>query len=53
MKGIVLLSGGLDSALVLLKLLKEGHDVVPMFVDYHQWPLEGEFNAVHRIIRWA
>lgn len=53
MKGIVLLSGGLDSTLVLLKLLKEGLEVVPMFVDYNQWPLEGEFNSVHRIVRWT
>jgi len=42
MKGIVLLSGGLDSTLALLKLLKEGNEVVPMFVDYNQWSLEGE-----------
>ena len=53
MKGIVLLSGGLDSTLCLLKLLKEKHKVIPMFVNYNQWPLEGEFNAVHRVIKWT
>lgn len=53
MKGIVLLSGGLDSTLALLHLLKEGHEVVPMFVDYNQWSREGEFNAFVRIRNWV
>lgn len=52
MKGIVLCSGGLDSTLALLKLLKEGHEVVPMFVDYNQWSLEGEREAVDGIWAW-
>ena len=46
MKGIVLCSGGLDSTLALIRLLKEGNLCVPMFVDYNQWSLEGERNAV-------
>ncbi len=52
MKGIVLLSGGLDSTLVLLKMLKKGHECVPMFVDYNQWSLEGESIAVSRLIQY-
>ena len=52
MKGIVLFSGGLDSTLCLLKLLQDGHEVVPMFVDYNQWPREGEFNSSHRVVSW-
>jgi len=52
MKGIVLVSGGLDSTLVLLKLLKDGHEVVPMFVDYNQWPLEGELDAFTKVCDW-
>lgn len=42
MKGICLCSGGLDSTLALIKLLEEGNEVTPMFVDYNQWSLEGE-----------
>jgi len=53
MKGIVLCSGGLDSTLALLKLLKEGHTVVPMFVDYNQWSLEGEEEALYNVSAWA
>ena len=53
MKGIALFSGGLDSTLVLLKLLEEGHEVVPMFVDYNQWSREGEFNAFVRVRNWV
>ncbi len=53
MKGIVLLSGGLDSTLVLLKLLKDGREVVPMFVDYDQWSLEGELKATTEVVEWA
>jgi len=53
MKGIVLLSGGLDSTLVLLTLLKEGHKVTPMFVDYNQWPLDQELAASIKVINWA
>lgn len=42
MKGICLCSGGLDSSLALIKLLEAGHQVVPMFADYNQWPVEEE-----------
>jgi len=52
-KGIVLLSGGLDSTLALLRLLKEGNEVVPMFIDYNQWSLEGERKAFLDTISWC
>ena len=52
MKGIVLLSGGLDSTLALVKLLEQGHEVTPMFVDYNQWSLEGELEATYQIDSW-
>jgi 7-cyano-7-deazaguanine synthase len=47
MKGICLVSGGLDSTLALIKLLEQGHKVQPMFVDYNQWSWEGELHAVN------
>ncbi len=53
MKGICLCSGGLDSTLVLLKLLKDGNTVTPVFIDYNQWSLEGELLAYHSILSWA
>lgn len=53
MKGIVLLSGGLDSTLCLLKLLREGNSIVPMFIDYNQWPLEGELRATVEVVEWS
>ena len=52
MKGIVLCSGGLDSTLALLKLLKDGNTVTPMFIDYNQWSLEGEKRAGYEIVEW-
>jgi len=53
MKGIVLLSGGLDSTLVLLKMLKDGHTCVPMFINYNQWSKEGEIEAVVSVGSWC
>ena len=53
MKGIVLLSGGLDSTLVLLKMLREGHKCIPIFMDYNQWSLEGEEDAADSVTTWA
>ncbi len=52
MKGIALCSGGLDSTLALIKLLQKGNQVVPMFVDYGQWALEGEEVAFNDTIEW-
>lgn len=52
-KGICLVSGGLDSSLALIELLKQGHTVRPLFVDYGQWAGEPELKAVQRIIPHA
>lgn len=46
MKGICLVSGGLDSTLALIQLLERGNTVLPMFVDYNQWSWEGEFHSI-------
>lgn len=51
-KVIVLASGGLDSSLVMAKLLKEGHEVVPMFTNYNQYSYEGEAKAVRDVVGW-
>ena len=51
-KVIVLASGGLDSTLCMIKLLKEGHTVVPVFSNYNQYSLEGEEKSVHRVVDW-
>lgn len=53
-KGICLCSGGLDSTLALIKLLKSQGDyeeVVPMFVDYGQYPAKEESKAFYRVIQ--
>ncbi len=53
MKGIALCSGGLDSTLALIKLLQQGHQVRPMFVDYGQWSWEGEEKAFNDTVEWV
>lgn len=46
---LVLASGGLDSAVVWTKLLREGTSVVPVFVDYGQSAAAAERAAVTAI----
>ncbi len=52
-KGIVLLSGGLDSSLVLAKLnpkfVDEKEKVQPIFIDYGQWSNSMEEEAVLKV----
>ena len=53
-QGIVLLSGGLDSSLVLAKVLNQSSTldkVVPMFINYNQWPLVPELEAVKKVCK--
>jgi 7-cyano-7-deazaguanine synthase len=51
-KVIVLASGGLDSSLVMAKLLKEGRTVVPFFSNYNQYAYKGEAKAVRGVRDW-
>lgn len=44
-KVISLVSGGLDSILATYTLLKEGNEVLMLFIDYGQSPLEQELGA--------
>lgn len=48
-KVVVLLSGGMDSTTVLYYAISEGHDVVPLFVDYGQKSLGQEHYTAQRI----
>lgn len=50
-KGIVLCSGGLDSALVLIKCQEDTEYVTCLFVDYGQYPVERERVAFYSIYR--
>ena len=51
-KVIVLASGGVDSALVMAKLLKQGDDVYPLFGNYDQIPYKGERRAIDSLVEW-
>lgn len=51
-KVAVLVSGGLDSSLVMAKLLKEGKHVFPFFGNYNQIPYKGEAKSVRLVVDW-
>lgn len=50
-KIVVLHSGGIDSSVLLLKLLDEGWDVHPLFIDYGQVRLDEEWRACRNVTR--
>ena len=50
MKGIVLCSGGLDSSLVLVKLMHEGHELTPIYIKHGHWAEEGELNTLKNFL---
>lgn len=52
MTGIVFVTGGLDSTLVMIRLLKSGHTITPFFIDYNQWQSEEEIKSVKKILNW-
>jgi len=43
MKIVVLASGGVDSSLMMLLLKKDGHKILPLFIDYGQLAREKEW----------
>jgi 7-cyano-7-deazaguanine synthase in queuosine biosynthesis len=49
-KVMVLASGGVDSALVMARLLKQGKDVYPVFGNYNQLAYSGEIQAVWEVV---
>jgi len=50
LKGICLISGGLDSTLAFFKLIESRHEVQPIFVDYGQYPVNKEREAARRVV---
>lgn len=51
-RALVLLSGGIDSAVALHWSLREGHEVVPLTFDYHQRP-QREVEACEALLEHA
>lgn len=49
MSVVILMSGGIDSAVMALLAYREGIDLLPLFVDYGQLASESEWAAVRRI----
>lgn len=53
MKSILLFSSGLDSTLVLIKLVEEGSTIYPMYVKYNQWQVETEIRFIQPVVDWV
>lgn len=52
MKVIALVSGGLDSAVMISRLLQTGYDVHALFVDYGQPAMRAELAASARVTKY-
>jgi 7-cyano-7-deazaguanine synthase len=46
---VVLVSGGIDSSVILQQLREKGHTVLPLFVDYGQLASQREWSALEKI----
>jgi 7-cyano-7-deazaguanine synthase len=49
---VVLSSGGIDSSVIMLLLIKKGHKVFPLFVDYGQLAAGSEWSACQKICKY-
>ncbi len=49
-KGIVLLSGGIDSAVTAAYMQKKGYKVIPLFFDYGQLTSKKELFCVRKLV---
>jgi 7-cyano-7-deazaguanine synthase len=49
---VALASGGVDSSVMMLLLKKEGHDLLPLFIDYGQLAKKKEWEACQRICQY-
>ena len=51
MKIICLVSGGIDSTTLLFRLIKNNHEVIPLFVNYGQKAIKKELSSVKKICK--
>lgn len=49
-KTVILLSGGIDSTVLLYRLIAAGHDLTPLYINYGQLPSDGELSAIKTIL---
>lgn len=49
-KTVILLSGGIDSTVLLYRLIAAGHDLTPLYINYGHFPYTGELAAVKAIL---
>lgn len=49
MRIVVLASGGVDSSIMMLLLKKEGHEILPLFIDYGQLARNKEWSACQKM----
>jgi 7-cyano-7-deazaguanine synthase len=49
MKIVALVSGGIDSSVMSFLLKKDGHELLPLFIDYGQLASEKEWIAVKKM----
>src|SRR3990167_4488059 len=49
MKIVVLVSGGIDSALMMSMFKKNGHEIFPLFINYNHLAFEREWKACQQI----
>jgi 7-cyano-7-deazaguanine synthase len=49
MRIVALASGGIDSSVMMFLLKKDGHELMPLFIDYGQLAREKEWIAVKKI----
>lgn len=52
MKIVTLASGGVDSSVMMLLLKKEGHELLPLFIDYGQLAGEKEWTACQDVCHY-
>lgn len=47
---VLLCSGGIDSTVLLYRLLADGYDVFPLYINYGQTTVEGELKAIDSVL---
>ena len=52
MKIVALASGGIDSSVMMLLLEREGHELLPLFIDYGQLAREKEWMACQSVCQF-